>query len=262
MNAYGFTGDSSTGKIIMRGAASGLRDVLLELGGKNVGIIFPDADLEEAAKTCAMASFTNTGQVCLSIEKLYVAREIFEPFMTLFVNHARKITLGGPSDDRADIGPLISKKHRERVQSFVDNACEEGAEIICGGKAPSFGDERDNGYFFEPTILTGLSEDAHVMTNEIFGPVCHVGPFDSEAEVLGYANQPPYGLISMIWTKDVSRAHRFGRSIRAGINWVNCWQVRYLRTPLQGFDQSGVGTQGGRQSLEFYTNVSTVTMML
>lgn len=259
VNAFGFTGDSHTGEIIMAGAAKGLRDVLLELGGKNIGIVFEDADIEKAALTAAMASFTNTGQVCLTVEKFYVASNVFDDFLKKFVAATEVLTLGRPTDDGVALGPLISKKHQARVKDYIQGALDDGAELVHGGKIPTFGDERDGGYFFEPTILTGLKETAPFMKEEVFGPVCHVSSFSDEQEIVELDHNSPYGLASVLFTQNMARAQRLGQSLQNGINWINCWQVRDLRSPLQGFGRSGVGKQGGRESLDFYSNVSTVT---
>ena len=260
--AFGFTGEPSTGSAIMRAAAEGLREVLLELGGKNPAIIFADADLSAAIAAIARAAFTNTGQVCLCMERVYVERSVFDQVVAGVAEAAKKLRLGAPDDPAADIGPVIGRKHQARVMGYIQRAIVDGAQVRAGGTVPVFGDRRDSGAFVTPTVLTGLPETAEFNREEVFGPVVHLAPFDTEEQAVKLANDSPSGLAAMTWTKDLSRAHRVSGRINAGISWVNCWQLRDLRTPLEGHGRSGVGIQGARESLDFYSALQTVTIQL
>ncbi len=252
-----FTGESKTGTAIMQSAARDLKPVSFELGGKNAAIIFADADFDAAIAGTVRSVFTNCGQVCLCSERVYVERPIFDKFVAALKERAEEIKIGRPQDG-SDMGPLISTKHRKKVLSYFSLALEEGASLITGGKVPEFGDERDNGSFIEPTIWTGLPEDARCIKEEIFGPVCHIAPFDREEEVVGYANDTNYGLAAAIWTKDSSKADRVGRQMEVGICWINDWFLRDLRTPFGGVKLSGIGREGGMHSLDFYSEPLTI----
>lgn len=160
------------------------------------------------------------------------------------------------------MGPLISRGHREKVLSYFRLAVEEGATVVTGGNVPQFGDARDQGAFVMPTIWTGLADDARCVKEEIFGPVCHIAPFDSEDEVIGRVNDSAYGLAASIWTTQLSRGHRVARQIETGIVWVNAWFVRDLRTPFGGTKLSGIGREGGRHSLDFYSELTNVCVRI
>lgn len=257
IDAITFTGESRTGTAIMKNAADGLKPVSFELGGKNAAIVFADADFENAIAGTIRSAFSNCGQVCLCSERVYVESTIFDKFLGALTKKAEEIKIGRP-EDGADMGPLISVKHREKVLSYFNLAIEEGAKVVTGGDVPMFGDERDNGAFINPTIWTGLSEEARCMRAEIFGPVCHIAPFDSEEEVVGYANNSDYGLAAAIWTEDKEKAARVARQLEVGICWINDWFLRDLRTPFGGVKLSGIGREGGIHSLEFYSEPLTI----
>ena len=225
VDAIAFTGESATGSAIMRSAADHVTPVSFELGGKNPALVFADADLDAAVDGTVRSSFTHSGQICLCTERVYVERPVFDEFVE---------RLGARARELSDYGPMISAAHRDKVLSYYQLAREEGATVVAGGGAPSFGDERDGGFHVEPTVLTGLPETARTVREEIFGPVCHVAPFDTEDEALRLANDSPYGLASTVWTRDLSRAHRVAPKVETGIVWVNCWNLRDLRTPFGG----------------------------
>jgi aminomuconate-semialdehyde/2-hydroxymuconate-6-semialdehyde dehydrogenase len=258
VSAITFTGETATGVAIMKAAAEGVRPVSLELGGKNPGIVFADCDFEAAVAGIARAAFMNTGQVCLGTERVYVERPIFERFVAALKEKAQALKPGHPSDKSTGIGPLISLKHREKVLKYYELAVEEGAKLVCGGGVPPMPSNLSGGAWIEPTIWTGLAETSRVVREEIFGPCCHVRPFDSEEEAVRLANDTPYGLAATVWTRDVSRSFRMGSSIAAGIVWINSWFLRDLRTPFGGSKQSGIGREGGVHSLEFYTELRNV----
>jgi aminomuconate-semialdehyde/2-hydroxymuconate-6-semialdehyde dehydrogenase len=252
-----FTGETKTGATIMKNAADGLRPVSFELGGKNAAIIFSDADFDKAVVGTIRSVFTNCGQVCLCSERVYIERPIFDKFVAALKQGAENIKIGRP-DDGADMGPLISRHHREKVLSYFALAREEGANVITGGNIPNFGDSRDNGAFIEPTIWTGLSENARCVKEEIFGPVCHITPFDNEEVVIKKANNTEYGLAAAIWTTDMDKAARVARKMEVGICWINDWFLRDLRTPFGGVKLSGIGREGGLHSLDFYSEPLTI----
>jgi len=172
------------------------------------------------------------------------------------------LKLGWPSDPATDMGPLVSKAHREKVLSYFVKARELGATVVTGGGVPDFGDARDNGCYVQPTILTGLAESSSCVKEEIFGPVCHVAPFDSEEEAVALANDTDYGLAASIWTNDLKRGHRVARQMDVGVTWVNCWLLRDLRTPFGGVGLSGIGREGGVHSLDFYSELNNICIRL
>ena len=262
VDAITFTGETITGEAIMQRAAVGVRDVSFELGGKNPAVIFADCDLEATIEGIGRACFANTGQVCLGTERVYVERPVFDEFLAALKARAESLTLGDPHDTATTLGPLISLEHRRKVLSYYERARADGATLITGGGIPDMASPYTQGAWVEPTIWTGLSEDSPVVREEIFGPCCHVRPFDSEEEAVRLANDTPYGLATSIWTQNAARAHRVAAQITVGITWINCWFLRDLRTPFGGAKQSGIGREGGVHSLEFYTELRNVCLKL
>ncbi len=262
VDAITFTGETVTGEAIMQRAAVGVRDVSFELGGKNPAVIFADCDLEATIEGIGRACFANTGQVCLGTERVYVERPVFDEFLAALKAKAESLTLGDPHDAATTLGPLISLEHRKKVLSYYERARADGATLITGGGIPDMAPPYTQGAWVEPTIWTGLSEDSPVVREEIFGPCCHVRPFDSEEEAVRLANDTPYGLATSIWTQNAARAHRVAAQITVGITWINCWFLRDLRTPFGGAKQSGIGREGGVHSLEFYTELRNVCLKL
>lgn len=262
VDAITFTGENATGEAIMKAAAVGARDVSLELGGKNPAIVFADADMDAAVEGTMRSAFANCGQVCLGTERIYVERPIFDEFTTRLKDAAAQLHVGRPTDKETDFGPLISEEHRRKVLSYYEKAVAEGAKVITGGGIPEVDDDLVDGFWIEPTIWTGLSDDSAVVNEEIFGPCCHIRPFDTEEEAVGLANDTPYGLAAAVWTTSASRAHRVGAQLEVGLCWVNCWFLRDLRTPFGGAKASGIGREGGVHSLEFYTETSNFCLQL
>ena len=260
VNAITFTGETRTGSAIMKAAADGIRDVSFELGGKNAGIVFADADFDQAVDGIFRSSFLNTGQVCLGTERVYVERPIFERFVAALKTRCEAVKYGRPSDAGVTYGPLISQEHRQKVLSYYAKAVADGATLVTGGGVPKMPRELAEGAWVQPTIWTGLSETAAVVREEIFGPCCHVRPFDDEDEVVVLANANRYGLSTTIWTQDLGRAHRVAAGVEVGITWINSWFLRDLRTPFGGSKQSGIGREGGVHSLEFYTELRNVCL--
>ena len=262
VNAITFTGESRTGAAIMKSVAATVKPVSFELGGKNAAIVFADCNFEEAVDGLAEAVFLNTGQICLCAERVYVERSIFERFVDALKRKAETLHSGWPSDKKTDLGPLISAQHREKVLSYYRLAEEEGATIVTGGGVPRFGDNRDNGFYVQPTIYTGLPESARCVKEEIFGPVCHIAPFDSEERAVAMANETKYGLAASIWTSNLKRGHLVAQQMNVGITWVNCWFLRDLRTPFGGAGLSGIGREGGMHSLNFYSELNNICVRL
>lgn len=258
VDAITFTGETQTGEAIMRAASIGTRDISLELGGKNPGIIFADTDLNAAIDTAARSVFANCGQVCLNTERLYVERPIFDEFVTGLKAKAEALVRGDPWADSTNMGPLISAEHREKVLSYYRQAEMDGAELITGGKASEMSGEFEGGFWVQPTLWTGLPETARNVREEIFGPCAHIQPFDDQDEAIALANDTEYGLASMVWTSDLTRAHQVAGQLDVGLCWVNSWFLRDLRTPFGGAKRSGIGREGGLHSLEFYSELSNV----
>lgn len=257
-----FTGETRTGEAIMKAAGTDVRPVSLELGGKNPAIVFADADLDKAIEGTMRSVFANCGQVCLGTERIYVERPVFDEFAARLKAGAEKLKIGGPFDEGASLGPLISAEHREKVLSYYRLAAEEGATVVTGGGMPAMSGAEKNGFFIEPTIWMGLTDESRVVVEEIFGPCCALLPFDEEDEVIARANNTYYGLAASLWTDNLSRAHRVARQLAVGVCWVNSWFLRDLRTPFGGAKASGVGREGGVHSLEFYTELENICVKL
>ncbi|MEM8553154.1 MAG: 2-hydroxymuconic semialdehyde dehydrogenase [Pseudomonadota bacterium] len=262
VDAITFTGETKTGEAIMHAAAAGTRDLSAELGGKNPAIVFADADIDAAIAGTARSAFINCGQVCLCTERVYVERPAFERFAEGLVQAAHNLVPGPPDHDATTIGPLISAEHREKVIAAYGVAASGGAHVLAGGGIPDMPEALTGGFWIEPTVWTGLPEDSVPVREEIFGPVCHIAPFDDEDEVLHLANASSYGLAATLWTENLSRAHRLSPHIEAGIVWVNTWNLRDLRTPFGGVKRSGIGREGGTWSLDFYSETKNVCIKL
>ncbi|WP_019153072.1 aldehyde dehydrogenase [Robertmurraya massiliosenegalensis] len=259
IDAISFIGEPGTGTAIMKSAADSLKKLSYELGGKNPNIIFADSDLDDVIETTIRSSFINQGEVCLCGSRIYVERPIFDEFVQRFVEATKELKVGDPLEKETNVGALVSKEHYDRVKSYVEIAKNDGGTIHTGGKRP-VGIEK--GYFLEPTIITGLDRNSRCVREEIFGPVVTITPFDMEEEVIMQANDTHYGLSATIWTTDLKKAHRVAHQIEAGIIWVNTWFLRDLRTPFGGMKHSGIGRTGGMHSLDFYSELSNITIKL
>jgi len=262
IKAISFTGGTATGKHIASVAAPMFKKLSLELGGKNPNIIFADCDFDKALKTTMHSSFANQGQICLCGSRIFVQRPIYEKFKTAFVEKVSKLKVGNPMESDSNLGAVVSKEHQEKVMSYVALAQEEGGTILTGGMTVNPGGVNENGYFIRPTVIEGLSFDCRTNQEEIFGPVVTIMPFDTEEEVLAYANSTEYGLAATVWTQDVGKATRMGANLESGIVWVNCWLVRDLRTPFGGVKNSGVGREGGFNAFNFFTESTNVCIAL
>lgn len=262
IKAISFTGGTETGKTIARVAAPMFKKLSLELGGKNPNIIFADCDFKDTLRTTVMSSFANQGQICLCGSRIFVERPIYEKFKTAFVEKVSRMKVGDPNNDASNLGALVSKEHLEKVLGYIQLAKEEGGTVLTGGEQIHLEGELANGNYLAPTIIEGLSFDCRTNQEEIFGPVVTIMPFDTEEEVLSYANSTEYGLAATVWTQNITKANRMAANLESGIVWVNCWLVRDLRTPFGGVKNSGVGREGGFNALNFFTEPTNVCIKL
>ena len=261
IKAISFTGGTKTGEAIAAIAAPKFKKLSLELGGKNPNIIFEDCDFDKALSTSVLSSFANQGQICLCGSRMFIQRSIYDRFKEAFVEKVNKLSIGDPMEDNR-IGAVVSKPHQEKILSYIELAKEEGGTILTGGKAYNPEGRCTNGYFVEPTVIEGLSYDCRTNQEEIFGPVVTLTPFDTEEEVLKYANSTTYGLAASVWTQNLDRANRIAEDLESGIIWFNCWLLRDLRTPFGGMKNSGVGREGGWEALRFFTEPKNICIKL
>jgi len=261
IKAISFTGGTATGKIVAATAAPMFKKVSLELGGKNATVVFADADFDAAVDGVVRSGFSNQGQICLCGSRLLIERPIYDRFVAAVAERVRALKVGDPGDPDVNMGSLVSLAHRDKVEDYLKLARQEGGAVIGGGR-PALPMPHDQGAFLSPALVTGLAPTCRTATEEIFGPVVTAHPFDTEAEALQIANGVRYGLSSSVWTNDLKRAHRFAAEVEAGIVWVNTWLKRDLRTPFGGVKASGVGREGGRWSLEFFSETRNVCIQL
>ncbi|GCE37396.1 5-carboxymethyl-2-hydroxymuconate semialdehyde dehydrogenase [Rhodococcus wratislaviensis] len=256
-----FTGSSATGVKILQSAAVNHTPVSAEMGGKSANIVFADADLDVAVPMSIRAIFGGNGQVCLSGSRLLVQNSIMDEFLERFADEADKLTVGDPKDASNFLGPLIEQRHLEKVHGYVELAQEEGGKILTGG-ARLTDAARAKGFYYPPTVITGLTNDSRTAREEIFGPVETVLGFEDEDEALRIANDSPYGLAGMLFTQNLDRAHRMAARWKAGTVWINTFFERDLRLPFGGEGSSGLGREGGQYSRDFFTEPRAVTIRL
>ena len=262
IHAISFTGGTVTGAHIASIAAPMFKKLSLELGGKNPTIIFEDANLEQAISTTVRSAFTNQGEICLCGSRILIHDSIYEQFKTEFIKQVQQLKVGDPFEADTKIGALVSEGHINKVKSYIDLAIQEGGTVLCGGNLVYPQGACEKGYFLEPTVIEGLSNNCRTNQEEIFGPVVTLQSFSDEAEAISLANGTTYGLAANIWTEHLSKAHRVSAALDFGIVWVNCWLLRDLRTPFGGVKHSGVGREGGFEVLRFFTEPKNVCIKI
>ncbi|MBA2646287.1 MAG: aldehyde dehydrogenase family protein, partial [Pyrinomonadaceae bacterium] len=244
-----FTGSTEVGKIVAREAAQNLTKVSLELGGKAPNIVFADADIEQAVNGAMMGIFFNQGQVCCAGSRLFLHEEVKDEFLDNFKNRAAKVKVGDPMNAATQMGPQVSEEQLNRIKGYVDIARGEGATVLTGGESPQLEGDFQQGYFFQPTIFSEVKNQMRVAQEEIFGPVASVITFKDEEDLLKQANDTLYGLSAGIWTRDITRAHRFARDIKAGTVWINTFNMFNAASPFGGYKHSGYGREMGKHAL-------------
>jgi aminomuconate-semialdehyde/2-hydroxymuconate-6-semialdehyde dehydrogenase len=255
--AISFTGGTVTGAKVAAAAAPKFKKLSLELGGKNPNLVFADADLDECIATSIRSSFWNQGEICLCGSRIFVERAIHDAFVERFVAATRALRIGDPLDETSDVGAVVSEAHLQKILGYVELAKREGGTLVTGGRRID-----RQGFFIEPAVITGLGCDCRVLQEEIFGPVVTITPFDGEEEAVRFANSTKYGLSATVWTRDLTRAHRVAAAVDSGTIWINCWLLRDLRVPFGGMKESGVGREGGFESLRFFTEAKNVCVKL
>lgn len=255
VSSISFTGETTTGKAIMKNAAGTLKKVSFELGGKGASVIFDDANLDEAINVSARAAFRNQGQICLAGSRLFVHESCYKEVVKRLKEKVESIKVGDPLDPSTEMGALISREHMEKVQSYIEIGKKEGNLITGGHRIKELGD----GFFLAPALVDNISNEAKFCQEEIFGPALPVIPFKTEEEVVEMVNSTPYGLSASIWSENVNRCHRVSTLLDMGMVWVNCWFARDLRTPFGGQKSSGIGREGGRYSLDFFSETKTIS---
>ncbi|MCC6685263.1 MAG: aldehyde dehydrogenase, partial [Bacteroidia bacterium] len=262
IKAISFTGGTKTGAEIARTAAPMFKKLSLELGGKNPNIIFADCDFDKMLNETLRSSFLNQGEICLCGSRIFIERSIYTKFKEAFVEKVKARSIGDPLLDSTLVGAIASKMHLEKVMSYIELAKQEGGTVLCGGYTVKPEGRCSEGWFIAPTVIEGLSFDCRTNQEEIFGPVVTITPFDTEEEVLMFANSTEYGLAATVWTENLTRAHRIAAEIKSGIVWINCWLLRDLRTPFGGVKNSGVGREGGWEAMRFFTEPKNVCIKL
>ena len=252
-----FTGETTTGQEIMRLAANNVKKISLELGGKSPNIVFADADLERFAAEAPYAVFDNAGQDCCARSRIFVEASAHDRVLELFTEATRKVVVGDPADEKTEMGSLVSERQRERVSGYVEIGRDEGADLVYGGEPPT-GDPFDAGAYWMPTIFDACRTDMRIVREEIFGPVVAIIPFDDEAGAVRLANDTPYGLSGSIWSRDIGKALRVAKGVRAGVLSVNSNASVHTEAPFGGYKMSGVGRELGMHALELYTELKNV----
>lgn len=258
VKAISFTGSTKAGERIASIAAPMFKKLSLELGGKNPTIIFADCDWEKMMTTTIQSSFSNQGQICLCGSRILIESSVYEKFKKEFTQRTKELTVGDPLLETSNQGAIVSKVHFDKILNCIKIAKEEGGNILCGGHSLSPEGRCSNGYFIAPTIIEGLGPNCKTNTEEIFGPVVTLQPFNNLEEALHLANANQYGLACTVWTQDITTANKVASKIETGIVWINCWLLRDLRTPFGGLKNSGVGREGGWEALRFFTESKNV----
>ena len=258
IKAVSFTGGTKTGKIINTAASGHLKKVSLELGGKNPTIIFDDCDYDKMLKTTIRSSFGNQGQICLCGERIFIQSSLYNRFKEDFVKETKKLKVNNPLSKTTNQGSIVSRQHFDKILTYLKSAKKSGAIFLTGGKSKRLNGEYANGWYIEPTIIENLDRNSQCYNEEAFGPVTSIHKFDKKEDVIKLANETKYGLAASIWTTDLSTAHHVAKSIDFGIVWVNSWNLRDLRTPFGGMKESGLGREGGDESLTFFSEPKNI----
>jgi acyl-CoA reductase-like NAD-dependent aldehyde dehydrogenase len=260
VNRVSFTGSVGVGKLIrIANALSRMAPVSLELGGKAPSIVYADADLDFTLRGVLRGIFRSQGQSCVAGSRLLVEQSIYDGFVGRLVEATRTLRIGSPADRATDIGPLITAEHLQRVEEYIASGQAEGARLLTGGRRPADA-ALGAGNYLEPTIFDEVSTEMRVWREEIFGPVLVLAPFTSTEEAIALANDSLYGLSANVWTSNLDRAMAVAEQLETGMVWINSHFVRDLRTPFGGVKESGIGSEGGRYSMEFYTQQKTVCL--
>ncbi len=260
VSAISFTGGTATGADIAARVARKFKKLSLELGGKNPTIVFADCNFDAAVAGALRAAFSNQGEICLCGSRIFVEQSIFDRFRNAFVASAGRLCVGDPRDQDTDVGAIISQPHFERVLRYIELAREEGGTILCGGKTLTLPGSLTGGWFVAPTVIAGLDNTCRINQEEIFGPVVTLMPFEGEQAAIEAANEVRYGLAASLWTESLGRALRVSERLQAGLIWVNCWMLRDLRTPMGGIKHSGIGREGGFESMRFFTDARNICL--
>jgi betaine-aldehyde dehydrogenase len=251
------TGEVGTGKLVMANAASTLKNVTLELGGKSPLIVFEDADLDNAVSAALMANFYTQGEICSNGTRVFVHEDVHSEFVDKLVTRTSKMRIGDPMDPDTHVGALISQEHLDKVLAYIEAGKKAGAKVLIGGGRPDDPELR-NGYFVEPTIFDGCSDDMKIVREEIFGPVMAILTFFDEDEVIARANDTDYGLAAGVFTRDITRAHRVVAKLEAGTTWINNYNVTPIEMPFGGYKQSGIGRENSLTTIGHYTQLKSV----
>lgn len=253
-----FTGETTTGQTIFRNAATSLKGLSMELGGKSPCVVFADADFDAAIDSALFGVFSLNGERCTAGSRILVERSIYDEFCEKYAARARNIVVGDPHDPATEVGALVHPEHYAKVMSYVEIGKSEGRLLAGGGRPTGL----DTGNYVSPTVFADVLPDARIFQEEIFGPVVAITPFENDDEALALANGVKYGLAAYVWTKDLTRAHTFAQNLEAGMVWLNSHNVRDLRTPFGGVKASGLGHEGGFRSIDFYTDQQAVHITL
>ncbi len=257
-----FTGGTATGEEIAKLAAPHFKKISLELGGKNPSVIFDDCDFETTVRGVVRSSFLNQGEICLCSSRLLVQKSIYEKFKAEIIPQVKALKVGDPMAEGVDQGAIVSEAHFKKIVSAVERARTEGGKILTGGEIVKVPGRCERGWFYAPTIIEALSNECLTNQEEIFGPVVTLIPFADEREAIDLANQSSYGLSASVWTRDIQRAKRVSEQIDCGVQWINSWLIRDLRTPFGGMKNSGLGREGGLEALRFVTEVKSITVKI
>ena len=258
IKAISFTGGTKTGMEIAKKTATSFKKIALEMGGKNPAIIFSDCEYDKMIENVVRSVFTNQGQICLCSSRIIIEKSLYQKFKKDFLKRVLKIKIGDPKDDYVEYGAISSKSHYDKILSYINMAVDEGGSILTGGSSKKINNRCSSGWFIEPTVIEGISNESRINQEEIFGPVVTLLQFENEKDAIKLANDTNYGLSATIWSKDQKKLERVSNKIDAGVVWTNCWLVRDLRTPFGGMKNSGYGREGGREAIRFFTEPKTI----